>query len=310
MREEGIDCDVIAVSSIARSTDDRQKKTDRKDARRLLAELLLVNPTYSVVPTPTPECEAARDLARARADAVEATKRAKQQTSALLLRHGYVWNKKTASGNLKSTWTVEHLAWIRRTNLKAPLAQETLSCYLRMVKGCIERADELAALVQRHAQSERFKPYVDALCLLQGIDVQTAFLITATIGDFTRFGSGRAVSRWIGTTPKESSSGEHEEHGSITKAGDKHVRCALMEGTATLARRKETVKRAKEGHEVPEDIAALCARANRRLKMRFDHLRKDLKLNGNKARVAIVNEMIRWIWVIGCAVQKNQARKG
>ena len=51
---------------------------------------------------PDAECEAMRDLARAQ---VAAVKRAKQQASALLLRHGYVWNEKTASSrSLKKTW--------------------------------------------------------------------------------------------------------------------------------------------------------------------------------------------------------------
>jgi hypothetical protein len=57
---------------------------------------------------------------------------------------------------------------------------------------------------------------------------------------------------------------------------------------------------------VPDDIALLCAKANRRLKARFEHLTKDNRLHGNKAKVAIVSELIRWVWAIGLKVQLQQ----
>jgi transposase len=305
LRELGIDCDVVAVSSIARSTDDRQRKNDKLDAKRLLSELLLPEPTHTVVWMPDPECESARDLARARADAVDATRRAKQQISALLLRHGHVWNEKAPSGNRKKTWGREHWAWVEGIDLKEPAAAETLRCYIRAIKECSERVAELSRLVEGHAQSERFKPYTDALSLLMGIDTQTAFLLAASFGDFSRFENGRSVSKWLGTVPKESSSGEHMAHGHITKAGDTHCRRALIEGTAAIALRGGGSKKAKEGHEVPPEVATLCAKANRRLKEKFDHLVKDSRLHVNKARVAVVSEMVRWVWIVGCKVQQQ-----
>ena len=77
------------MSSIARSTDDKIKKNDRRDAKRLASELLNPANDLSRVWLPDEECEGARDLARAYADASDATKRAKLQLIAFLLRHGY-----------------------------------------------------------------------------------------------------------------------------------------------------------------------------------------------------------------------------
>jgi transposase len=306
LRAQGIDCDVVAVSSIARSTDDKQRKRDKIDARRLLAELLLPEPTYTTVWMPDPECEAARDLARARADAVLAAKRSKQQTSALLLRHGYVWNEKTVTGNRKKTWGQEYWAWVDAIDLGQVAANEALGFYKRTVKECDRQVRELSALVEAHAESARFKPYVDALCLLKGVDVQTAFLLATEFGDFSRFRCGRSVSKWLGTIPTESSSDERVAHGHITKAGDVHCRTALVEGVAVIARRCATPKRPRKGSVVSPDIVAICNEANRRLKDRFDHLTNDSKIHSNKAKIAIVSEMIRWIWAIGLKVQKAQ----
>lgn len=44
-----IDCDVVAAASIVRSDADKKRKNDRRDASRLLSELISIEPTYSVV---------------------------------------------------------------------------------------------------------------------------------------------------------------------------------------------------------------------------------------------------------------------
>lgn len=48
LRALGIDCGAIATSSIAHSDADRKRKNDRRDATRLLSELISIEPTYSV----------------------------------------------------------------------------------------------------------------------------------------------------------------------------------------------------------------------------------------------------------------------
>jgi transposase len=308
LRALGIDCDVIAVSSLPRSVDDRKAKTDRRDARRILFELLLPEPSYTTVWLPDTFCEAARDLARAREDAQDAAKRSKQQLSALLLRHGHVWNEMTATGNRRKAWGHEFWSWAERITLGEEAADAALRFYIRVAKENDERTDELGALCARYADSDYFKPSVDAYSLIKGIDTSTAFLLAAEMGDPARFKSGRGVSKWLGTVPRESSSGEMKTHGRITKAGNSHSRRALVEGLCAISRYGTQPKKARRGHEVSARTAALCAQANRRLKARYHHLVVDLKKGHNKATVAIASEMIRWVWAIGCAVKEEQAR--
>jgi transposase len=299
----GIDCDVIAVSSIARSTDDRQRKNDRIDAKRLLSELLAPEPSYSIVWMPDEELESVRDLARARFDAVACQKRSKQQTTALLLRHGYVWDEKTKSGSRKATWTKEFRSWIGNITLGCKAADDALASYMRAIREEEERVRELDGLIRDIAATERFKPYTDALCLLKGIDVASAVLFVAEMGDFDRFKNGRSVSKWLGTVPKESSSGEHVSRGRITKAGNVHCRTALIEGICAMSLFSDAPKQQRKGHEVSSHVASLCAQANRRLLRRHRHLRGEAKIGENKAKVAVANEMVRWIVKIGQAVK-------
>lgn len=308
LRALGVDCDVVAVSSIARSADDRRRKTDRRDAGRLLAELVSPKKDFSVVWVPDPECEAMRDLARARADAVADAKRSKQRAAALLLRHGHVWNEKTASGrSLKKTWGRDHRRWLSGLEFADPADADVLAFYARCVEEGAERIERLGARILAESQKPRWKPYVDALTLINGIDVQTAFLLAVEFGDFRRFRNGRSVSSWLGTVPSEDSSGPHVSRGPITRAGNSHCRRALVEGVQSIGRCGRGPVKPKPGQSVSDGVLAHCRAANDRLRERYRHLVDDGKLAKNKAKVAVVNEMVRWVWAVGCMVQDEQA---
>lgn len=308
LRALGIDCDVVAVSTIARSDDDRKRKTDRKDASRLLSEMLSPKKgKFSVVWVPDEECEAVRDLVRARDDAVEALKRSKQQTTAALTRHGLTWNERTPTGNLKSMWTKAFMAWAKKADLGQESANRTLALYIEWVERNAERVEEVSKATLAVSLQPRWKPYVDALCLLKGIDRQTALLLAAEIGDFSRFANGRSVSKWLGTIPSENSSDEHVAHGKITKDGNSHCRRALVEGVQCMSRVCGSAKKPAKGCEVSPAVAAHCRKANKRLKERYDHLVCEQKIGSNKAKVAVASEMIRWVWAVGLMVQRELA---
>lgn len=307
LRECGIDCDVIAVSSIARSADDRQRKTDKRDAKRLLNEMCMPTPSYSVVWTPDKECEALRDLVRARLDIVAANKRSKQQTLAFLLRHGYVWNEKTANGNVKSAWTVEFWKWLDKISLGDTSSDYALRSYKRAITENTSQLKDIEKVCHSLGQSMRWKPYVDSLSLLKGIDKTSALLLACEIGDFSRFKNGRSLSKWLGTVPKEHSSGEHIVRGAITKAGNSHCRYMIIEGLNNIARFSSTPKTLSKDQVVSAEVIAKCSDANRRLHFRYRHLSQDSKIGTNKAKVAIASELIRWVWIIGKHVQEEQA---
>jgi len=306
----GIDCEVIAVSSIARSTDDRQHKNDHRDAKALLNDLLTPGKEASAVWLPDEGCEGMRDLLRAYRDATDALKRSKQQLSALLLRHGHVWNEKAPSGKLRKTWGGAHMKWLGSVELGSAAASESLEFYRAAVAADAERAARLMARIEGHAKEARWKPYADALCCIKGVGLYAAMVYACEIGDFSRFRNGQSVSRWTGLTPKSHASGERQQaNGHITKAGNAHVRAALVEGMSSASRRSPGMGRLKPGQEAPEHIIAECDRCNHRIHRRYWHLRNELKKEPNVAKVAMANELIRWIWAIGCMVQEGQRAK-
>lgn len=306
LRDAGLACDIAAVSTLPRSPKDRRRKNDRRDAGVILGEMCNRASKVSWCWVPDREVEGARDLARACAASSRLVVQQKQKISALLLKHGAVWNEKTPTGRRKSTWTREHRAWVASADLGDPLSNRALKLMLAELSSLEDEERAFAGAADEVCGSERWKPYVDAISMLMGVNRGGALLAAAEFGVFSRFPSGRKVSSWIGCTATEDSSGPKESRGGVTKEGPTLLRRALVEGNASMSRRSRTAKRAKRGHEVSPEVAALAKKANRRLKERYDALVAAGK-PANVARVAVASEQARWIWKIGLQVESELA---
>ena len=305
MRGLGHSCDVIAVTSIPRSSQDRAFKDDRRDAEGLLHAVISPKSRCRAVWVPSEECEAARDLVRAYHDVALATKRLKMQFSGMLLRHGVVWNERTPAGNLRATWTRQYVTWAGEVELPEKAENDTLKFYLRATLDGMERCGEIRRACLEVASQPRFKPYVDALTRLKGVDDMTALTYVATMDDFSRFGNGRSVSAYFGLTPGRHDSGEKRgRNGAVSKAGDATVRRAVIEGLAGLPNFTSGSKGARKGHEVPAAVEAEAARCNARNRRRYRDLVKAGK-KANVAKVAVASEVVREMWIIGLIVKRE-----
>ncbi|MEG0217072.1 MAG: transposase, partial [Raoultibacter sp.] len=295
----GFSCDVIAVSSIPRSIEDKQQKDDKRDAQRLLDAVVSPNSKCKTVVIPSEEAEAARDLVRTYYDLVLATKRLKMQFSGMLLRHGVVWNERTPAGNLRGTWTRQYVSWASSIKLPEPAGNTTLGFYLESVLAGLDRCNEIRNACLEVALSPRFKPYVDALTRLKGVDDITALTYAATMDDFGRFRNGRSVSSYFGLTPSRKDSGEKTgRNGAITKAGDTTVRKAIVEGLASLPNFNGAKKWQRKGREVSNAIEVEATKCNIRNLNRYKHLVKAGR-KPNVAKVAVASEVVREMWVLG-----------
>ena len=307
IRALGHDCDIIAVSSIARSPEDKALKDDRRDAERLLEQVTSPRSKCKVVWIPDEECEAGRDLCRAYRDVVLSEKRYKLQLSGFLMRHGHVWNRKSPSGRLLGTWTREYLKWVRSIEFADEAANETLKLYLVAATEEIERAKEVEARCKALAKSERFKPYVDALTRLKGVEPVTAITFVVTVGDFERFRNGRSVSAYFGLTPRRSDSGEKTgRNGPITKAGDSTCRHAVIESLAAIPNFNARKKALKRGQVVSAEVEAEAVKCNARNRKRYSDL-VGAGCKPNVAKTAVASELVREMWVLGRMVQRELA---
>lgn len=289
----GLPCAVGAVSKMLRPSGDRVK-TDKRDAV-FLARMLAVGNIVEVW-CPTPGQEAARDLARARADAREDLTAARNRLSKMLLRKGLVYPGRTA-------WTQAHREWLRSVELPLPPERLVMSEYLQQVVACEQRRDRLDAAIAELAAAPEWAPLVSRIAAVRGIGTVTAFSIAAEVGDFSRFPSAPSFMSYLGLVPSEDSSGEKVSRGPITRTGNGHVRTLLVEAAWHHARRwsplspTEVAKRSGIGPEA----ARIAAEANRRLHSKAERMRAR-KAKPNKANVAVARELAGFVWALAvCA---------
>ena len=100
---------------------------------------------------------------------------------------------------------------------------------------------EIHQLDQNVAESEwqlkTFAKEIDSVRRLEtipGLGLLTATALVASVGEPSRFSSGRRLASFIGLVPREHSSGETRRLGSITKRGDRYLRTLLIQGARSV----------------------------------------------------------------------------
>jgi transposase len=281
----GIRCEVLAPSKLQRPSGDRVK-TDARDAVHL-ARLLRLD-EFTAVAVPTVDQENARDLVRAREDARGDLMRARHRLSKLLLRQGIVYSGGEA-------WTGIHDAWLRRQCFDSRALQMTFDSDYDAVLTVKARRDRLDAAIAEVAANSEFTPLVRRLGCLRGIGDLTGLALAVEIGDWHRF-TGAGIGAFVGLVPCEHSSGQSRAQGSITKAGNTHVRRLLIEA----AWHHRPQYRAGRAMRARWELVTPAARArgdagNRRLHARWNTLRARRKQQVI-ANVAIARELAGWCW--------------
>lgn len=147
------------------------------------------------------EVEAARDLSRALDDAREDLQRDRQRLSKLLLRRGHAFSEVDALGRRRGAWT--RAFWRRAEGLRPsePAAAAAFDHYVTCVRCAESDKRALEREVAREAASDRWRPVVDALRCIKGIDTVTAFCLAAEAGCLSRFPTAGDYASWLGLTP-------------------------------------------------------------------------------------------------------------
>ena len=285
---KGIPCDVIAPSLIPTRPGDRIK-TDRRDAEKLARMHRMGELT--VIRVPTQAQEALRDLVRTREDANEDLVRCRHRLQKFLLRQG-----RRFEGN---SWSRDHWRWIRALTFDDENAQTVLTEYVLAVDQQLERVARLDARIEEEAQQPGIAPAVARLKTLRGVRTLTAMTILSELNDLSRFGSPRELMAFIGLVPSEYSSGGKQRRGSLTRAGNAHLRRVLVEAAWHYRHSPRTageaIRKRREG-QLPE-VVETARKAEVRLYRKFTRM----VMRGKRttvAAVAVARELAGFIWAI------------
>jgi transposase len=294
---QGFDCSVVAPSRVPKQSGNRIKN-DRRDAL-MLARLHRAGELTAVY-VPLAEDEAMRDLTRAREDAKGNEKKSKQRLRAFLLRSGHRY-----SG--RSPWSQAYMRWLSDIKMPHQAQQIVLQEYIDTLSECKVRVHRLTEQIRQLLPQWQLFPVVQALQSLRGVSLIVAATTVSEIGDLKRFQDPAELMSYLGLVPSEHSSGENIRRGSITKAGNGHVRRVLVEA-AWAYRYRARVSRAllKRQENLPQPICDIAWKAQLRLCSRYRHF----WAKGKAKQVivtAIARELCGFMWAIANETEGSAA---
>jgi transposase len=293
---QGINCEVVAPSSIPKRSGDRIK-TDKRDAM-MLARLSRSGDLVAVR-VPDVVDESIRDLVRAREDAVRECRNGRHRLKALLLRNGIGYAGKTA-------WTAAHLRWLATVKLAHSAQQIAFQEYLGAITQSTDRIARLEKSMIEALPQWGLRPVVQALQAMRGIQLIAAMTLVAELQDFLRFDNPRQLMSYVGLVPSEHTSGPKRRQGGITKAGNSAARRMLVEIAWQYVHSPRVSPIIAKRHEgLPEAVIEIAWKAQLRLSGKYKRLvaRKVLK---TKAVVAVARELAGFVWAIGREVQTSR----
>jgi transposase len=293
-------CEVIAPSLVPVKAGDRVK-TDRRDAEKL-ARCYRAG-ELTAVWVPDAAHEALRDLVRAREAAKKDQLKARHRLSKFLLRHG------RRPEGIKA-WTKKHLEWIKtHVRFDQPALEVTLDHYLHEVEHIAERIAKLEKAIDEAVQQAppQIRVVVEALQALRGVAQTTAATIVSEFGSLSRFESPRQLMGYSGLVPREHSSGNRIQRGSITKTGNAHVRRVVVEAAWAYQHRPNVtgyLLRRQKSLALSDEVKQIAWKAQYRLHKRYKAMLVRGK-NKNQIVTAVGRELLGFIWAIAVEAERQ-----
>ena len=148
LKTRGIECVILAPSTMATSPLDSRKKNDRLDAQRI-AKCLAFG-TYKKVYVPDEEDDAVKEYIRMRDDVNAELKRLKQQITAFCTRHSKIYD------GTKHKWTNQHRTWLNSLQFDSEVLKEVLNEYLLHLKQLEEKMSTYDKRISEFATKDRY----------------------------------------------------------------------------------------------------------------------------------------------------------
>jgi len=294
-----VECEVIAPSLVPTKAGDRVK-TDRRDAEKLAR----CHRAGELTPVWVPDAahEALRDLVRAREAAKQDQLRHRHRLGKFLLRHG---RRPIDAG---PAWSAKYLNWIKiHVRFEEPALEATLADYLQEVEHASERIVRLErAIEDAVAQaSPEIRAVIEALQALRGVAQMTAATVVSELGSLTRFQTPRQLMGYSGLVPREYSSGNRTQRGSITKTGNAHLRRVLVE-SAWAYRHRPAVNgrllKRQRSLTLSDETRQIAWRAQQRLYKRYTAMMARGK-HKHQVITALARELLGFLWAIAVHIE-------
>jgi transposase len=256
LHSSGIDCVLLAPSTIKEYHDPNRIKTDKHDAFTIAKSY--ANGEAHPVHIPDKHDEEVDNLIRIRDMYKDNAKRFKQQIIAMVKRMGYKYEE---HGRY---WTQKYMKWLA----DLPLSDLNRSMLDTLLNSLTQVSDTLADLngqIDFIAESDkRYAENVQKLKGLFGIDTYTALATVVKTGDFKRFPRAKSYMAYLGLIPGEASSGNTIHRKGLTRKGNARLRQLLTESAQCYLRKPNLFKSSKfknRQKNLPKEFVTYADRA-------------------------------------------------
>ncbi len=176
-------------------------------------------------------------------------------------------------------------------------SRRVLADYIQTAEQAAARVERLTADIGELVERWTLGPLVRALQALRGVDLVTAVVLAAEIGNFKRFRTPKQLMAYLGLVPSEHSSGGARRQGGITRTGNRHARWVLVEAAWNYRFRPGSSRNSRASTTGGGRRARHCRTSGAALSRRFRRL-IDRGKSSQKAVTAVARELVGFVWAI------------
>jgi len=280
LTDAGIECRVLAPTKIARSSKHRKRKTDARDANRLLEVIrghILAGNDLPDIWIPDLETRDDRELVRMRLETGDKIIAVKNQTLVLLKRNSF-----RKPGKIGKNWTKSHRLWLGESAKPGSDLPSGARCALnslgRQLWALEQEIAYLDKQIQKLSQTPRYAGPVQELVKLKGVGTLTAMVYLTEMGDLSRFNNRRKIGAYLGLVPSsKESGGKSDRKGHITHQGSSRVRKILCQASWARVRtdlnEKKVYERIVKRNPKHKNIAVVASMRRLSIKMWHEGLK-------------------------------------
>lgn len=209
----------------------KRNKNDAADAEAICEAVL--RPTMRLVPIKTEEQQAVLSLHRVR----DLLSRQRVMLINALRGHCAEFGVVAPAGVEKA----DYLVAVVRDEADSRLPAEARSALVAVVAHLEATEAQMREVTARLTTWRRQSEVCRRLETIPGIGPLTSSAIVAAVANPGRFRSGRDFAAWLGLTPRQNQSGDHDRLGPISKRGDTYLRRLLIHGGRGVVSRMRSV---------------------------------------------------------------------
>jgi transposase len=231
-KEHGIDCIVVNPADIPTKDNERRKKEDKRDSRKI-ARALSKNELDAIY-VPSVKALEDRFLLRTRQRLVWDLTRNKNRIKSALYFQGIHYPPQFQKNS--THWSNSFTCWLEQIKQTQESGKKAFDVLLTEVKSLRASLLSINRAIREMSRSEAYRRSVKLLIIIPGIGLITAMTLLTELADIHRFNNIDQLCSYIGFVPNMNNSSDTIKETNITSRSNKTLRTLLIESAWSAIR--------------------------------------------------------------------------